>query len=247
MIQRLIEKIRHMDILLQRSLRKANSINRKYFGSYLLKNRIKLLNHNNIKTILDVGANTGQFAYYTRKLGYKNSVISFEPLSSAYSLLNQFARHDSKWSTENIAIGDVDGEIELNISANSQSSSILDMMPVHLECAPESEYIGKETVKIHKLDTIIDQYVENLETTFLKIDTQGFEQNVLIGAEESLKRIKGIQIELSMKELYKGELLFNEMINLIAEKGFIISSLEPGFHNKKTGQLLQVDSVFFKE
>lgn len=236
-----------MNLLLRRLLRKTNSLNRKYLGSYLINNRIKLLNHFQIQTLLDVGANTGQFAYYTRHTGYKNHIVSFEPLTDAFALLSQFARLDNKWEIVKAAIGDMDGEIEINISENLQSSSILDMMPDHVKSAPESAYRGKETVKIHRIDSIIDQYATNLNQTFLKIDTQGFEKNVLIGAEQSLKKIKGLQLELSMVELYKGETLFDEMLGFILDKGFVLHSLEPGFYDKKTGQLLQVDAIFYRK
>lgn len=236
-----------MNLLLRKALRKANSIKRNNFGGYLLNNRIKLLKHHNIKILLDVGGNTGQFAYYTRKAGYQNKIISFEPLSEAYALLTSFAKNDSQWDTVNAAIGDEDGEIEINVSENLQSSSILDMMPEHVESAPESAYKGKETVAIHKLDSIIDKYSTNLEQTFLKIDTQGFEMNVLKGATNSLKSLKGLQLELSMVELYKGETLFNDMLNYIIEKGFTVYSLEPGFYDKTTGQLLQVDAIFYRK
>ncbi len=235
-----------MNLLLRKVLRKANSIRRNNFGGYLLNNRIKLLKHNNIQTLLDVGGNTGQFAYYTRKAGYKNRIISFEPLTEAYALLQNFAKSDPHWDTVNAAIGDTDGEIEINVSENLQSSSILDMMPDHVKSAPESAYKGKEKVKIHRLDTIIDKYTSDLETTFLKIDTQGFEKNVLEGAEKSLQSLKGLQLELSMVELYKGETLFNDMLNLIIGRGFTVYSLEPGFYDHDTGQLLQVDAIFYR-
>jgi len=236
-----------MNIIVRKGLRRANSIRKKYFGGYLMQNRIKLLNHFNIKTILDVGANTGQFAYYTMKFGYRNTIISFEPLSSAFAILKEFSKNDSKWEVVNSAIGDIDGEIEINISENSQSSSILDMMPDHVKSAPDSAYTGKEKVKIQKIDTVISNYSDNPEDIFLKIDTQGFEKNVLDGAEKSLKKTKGLQLELSMVELYKGETLITEMLNIIKEKGFTIYSLEPGFYDKNTGQLLQVDGIFFRK
>jgi len=235
-----------MNIALKKGLRKANSLRLKHFGNYLAHNRIKLLKHFEIKTLLDVGANTGQFAYYTRKLGYANTIISFEPLSSAFSVLQKFAKTDPNWQIQNCAIGDTDGQIEINISANSQSSSILDMMPDHIESAPDSVYEGKEMVNIHKIDTIIDKYTDNLDSTFLKIDAQGFEKKVIEGAKNSIKYIKGLQLELSMIELYKGETLITEMLSLISDLGFTILSLEPGFYDKNTGQLLQVDGIFYR-
>lgn len=236
-----------MNILIRKGLRKANSLRRKYLGGYLMHNRIKLLDHFGVETLLDVGANTGQFAYYTRKFGYKNQIISFEPLSSAFGVLSEFAKNDPKWQIENYAVGNSDGTIDINISSNSQSSSILDMMPEHVQSAPDSAYEGKETVGIHKLDTVLGNFNNDLQKTFLKIDAQGFEKNVIEGAHESLKQIKGLQLELSMIELYKGETLITEMINLVNDLGFTIYSLEPGFYDAKTGQLLQVDGIFYRK
>ena len=212
-----------------------------------MHNRIKLLEYFGIQTLLDVGANTGQFAYYTRQLGYRNTIVSFEPMSSAYAVLQKFAKRDPNWQICNYAIGHTDGMIEINISANSVSSSILDMMPEHLRSAPDSAYEGKEQVAIHKIDSVIGDFVNNYDTTFMKIDTQGFEKNVIEGAENSIKLIKGLQVELSMVELYKGETLISDMITLIEDKGFNIYSLEPGFYDKSTGQLLQVDGIFFRK
>jgi len=193
-----------------------------------------------------VGANTGQFAYYTRKLGYKNQIISFEPLSGAYGILDKFSINDPDWQINNYAVGDTNGTIDINISANSQSSSILEMMPEHVKSAPDSIYKGKETVEIIKLDTFFTKYECDLSKTFLKIDAQGFEKNVLKGAANSIENIKGIQLELSMIELYKGETLITEMVNIIKDLGFTIYSLEPGFYDKITGQLLQVDGIFYR-
>lgn len=211
-----------------------------------LKRRIKLLRYNKISTILDIGANTGQYAYYTRKAGYQNRIISFEPLSEAYHLLDSFAQRDPQWDVVKAAIGDKDGEIIMNISQNLQSSSILEIMDSHLDAAPESAYKGKEKVKIFKIDSIVNEYTDNLDTTFLKIDTQGYEKHVLSGAEETLKQIKGLRLELSFVELYQGETLFREMVNYVMDMGFTICSVEPGFNNTTTGQLLQTDVVFYR-
>lgn len=235
-----------MNITVHKTFRRINNYRKKYFGSFLLQNRIKLLNHFDIQTIFDVGANTGQFAYNTRKFGYRNAIISFEPLTSACRILSAFAKNDPNWKIVNTAIGDFDGEIEINISANSLSSSLLEMMPQHLSSEPGSAYCGREKVKINRLDTIVNLYTDNLSKTFIKIDTQGFEKNVLEGAERSLMEIKGLQIELSMVELYQGETLIHEMLLMIKSLGFTCCSLEPGFYDKKTGQLLQVDGIFFR-
>ena len=81
----------------------------------------------------------------------------------------------------------------------------------------------------------------------MKIDTQGFEKNVLEGSINSLKYINGIQIELSLKPLYKGSLLYLDMIKYMKRYNFELVSLENGFSDHKTGELLQVDGIFFKK
>lgn len=233
------------NIIIQKILRKANSMRRNAFEGGL-KNRVKLLQFYNIKNLLDVGANTGQYGYYVRHAGYKNRIVSFEPLSKAFRMLSAFAQGDANWQVVNAAIGDRDGETEINVSQNLQSSSILNIKKDHVDAAPESVYVGQERVKIHRLDSVIDHYTTHPEETFLKIDTQGYEKHVLAGAEQSLTKIKGLQLELSLIELYEGETLFREMINFIEDKGFTMCALEPGFYNKSTGRLLQTDVIFFR-
>lgn len=233
-------------MLVRKILRRTNSIRLNHSGNFLLKNRVKLLKHHNIKYLLDIGANTGQFAYYTRKAGYTNQIISFEPVSTVFSILEKFAENDPLWKTVNIAIGDKDGETEINISSNLFSNSILDILPAHVNSAPEAAYSGKEIVRINRLDTIIDQYTVDLDVTFLKTDAQGYEAKILKGAGRSLEKIKGLQLELSIIELYRDEILFDEMLGLLKNKGFALYSLEPGFYDLKTGRLLQVDAIFYR-
>ena len=81
----------------------------------------------------------------------------------------------------------------------------------------------------------------------IKIDTQGYEKNVIDGATESLNNIKIIQLEMSILPLYENEILFIEMINYLDKKGFQLFSLENGFSDLTTGQLLQVDGIFVQK
>ena len=134
-----------------------------------------LLSKLEIDVVFDVGANEGQFAKKLRNLGYKEKIISFEPLKKVFNLLEKNSSNDKKWQAMNIAIGDQDGETTINESNYSLSSSILPMSKLHLEAKENSNYIGKQKVSIKKIDTVIDS--ENLikNNLFLKIDTQGFE------------------------------------------------------------------------
>jgi FkbM family methyltransferase len=198
--------------------------------------------------ILDVGANLGQFAMDIRQAGYKNQIVSFEPLSDAYSKLLINIQKDPYWiAHDRCAIGDYDGMVEINVSGNSVSSSILPMLQTHINAAPGSGFSGSEQVPIFKLDTIAEKYIANVKSVFLKIDTQGFEWKVLDGATTTLTKTQGVLVELSLTPLYEGQHLWQDVIKRMEALGFTMWTLLPGFTNVKTAQTLQVDAVFIRK
>jgi FkbM family methyltransferase len=195
-----------------------------------------------------VGANDGYYTSQMVKLGFRGAIISFEPIRHVFQKLKQASLQYSNWKGENVALGDEDGETEINIAGNNAgSSSILDMLPAHTQASPESRYIGKERIQVRKLDSIFSKYYMEGDRILLKLDTQGFERNVLVGAAQSLQKIQGIQIEMSLLELYKGQMLFVETIAYLEKLGFKLYSLENGFYDRNTGQLLCLDGIFFRE
>jgi len=208
--------------------------------------RIRLLKYFNINKVFDIGANSGQYAVFMRQIGFKGKIVSFEPLREAYDELKRKASRDKDWSVLNIAVGDYDGEALINVAGNSYSSSILDMLPSHVKSAPDSLYIRKEKIAIKKFDSIIRDYYEDGDNIFLKIDTQGYEKNVIKGAEKTIPMVRGIQLEMSLIPLYKEEMLFDDMIKYMKDAGFDLWALENGFTNNESGKLLQVDGIFFR-
>ena len=227
----------------------VNSLNIdiKKYPSSDLRRRKKLLEHHKVSKVLDIGANSGQYAIELFDIGYSGSIISFEPVKPVFNILNKKVTKNKKWTAFNFGLGNKDEKLSINISENTYSSSILDIMPSHLKGAPESKYIDKEIIQIKTLDSIYDEIVKLNDIVFLKIDVQGFEKNVLDGATKSLQKIKGIQLEMSIEELYRGEILFDQMIPFLKNIGFNLYSLENGFFDVESGKLLQVDGLFFKE
>ena len=140
-----------------------------------------------------------------------------------------------------------DGQITINVAQNSVSSSILNIKKEHLDAAPDSKYIAQEKIEIRKLDTIFNQVAKHANNILLKIDTQGYEKEVIEGAIQSLNIIKGIQVEMSLVELYEGESMFDEMRKSIESHGFELYYLEPGFKDPITGKLMQIDGLFFRK
>lgn len=214
--------------------------------THSLARRKHILAYYDIDTVLDVGANVGQFPEQLRRIGYAGRILSFEPLSTAFTLLKSNAKNDQAWEVFNYALGDTEEKREINIAGNSYSSSLLNMLPSHLNSAPDSKYITKEVIDIKTLDSLFGDLCEIAKHVYLKIDTQGFESKVLTGAENSLAHIDTVQMEMSLVPLYEGELLFNEMYMIMAKKGYTLVAIENGFSDHASGQLLQVDGIFHR-
>lgn len=200
-----------------------------------------------IDLVIDIGANDGQFAKELRAGGYARRIVSFEPLTSAHARLRQESINDPAWQIHpRCALGDRLGEIELNISGNSVSSSILPMLVAHSSAAPGSAYLGHETAPIVTLDSVAPPYLDGARAPFLKIDTQGYEWHVLDGALATLPMVRGIQMELSLVPLYEGQRLWRECIDRLAAEGFVLWALQPVFIEPVTGRTLQWDGLFFR-
>jgi len=215
--------------------------------SHAMALRKTMLGSYDIDTVLDVGANAGQFALALRReAGYTGRILSFEPLSAAYELLKENAKGDPDWEVFRCAIGDAEGNREINIAGNSYSSSLLDMLPSHLKSAPESRYVGKELIDVRTLDSLFENVRKNAGNVYLKIDTQGFESRVLAGAEKSLAFINTVEMEMALVPLYDGELLFHEMCLRMRSNGYTLVALENEFSDPVSGQLLQVDGIFHR-
>ena len=208
---------------------------------------ISMLRTHNVNLIFDVGANAGQFGVLLREIGFDGKIVSFEPLSDARESLQNISRNDPLWQIAlQTAIGEENGEIEIQIAGNSQSSSVLDMLDTHVRAAPDSKYIGKEKVALRTLDSIAPDYMDSNSIAFIKIDTQGYETQVMNGAKKLMSQIVGLQVEISLVPLYKGQCLFDEMLKKLKNDGFELWSISTVFSDPNTAQLLQVDATFFR-
>ncbi len=200
-----------------------------------------------INLIFDVGANTGGFGTYIRELGYDGRIVSFEPTKVAHEQLLIVVKNDPHWLVAaRSAIGNINGEVEINISGNSESSSILPMLDSHTKAAPTSSYVGKEVVPLRTLDTLCPEYINKGDRLFLKIDTQGYEEQVLKGAKNTVAAATVLQMELSLIPLYAGQKLMPEMISLLRDAGYDLWGIAPVFADPTSGRILQMDGIFCK-
>lgn len=195
-------------------------------------------------TVLDVGANEGQYGALLRAAGYRGELISFEPLADAHARLSARSARDLRWTSEQVAVGDEPGSATIHRAANSYSSSLLPMSEAHLAADPTSRYDGDETVDVVTVDDVVTRRGIEPATTLLKIDTQGFESAVLDGATETLRTVDLVQLELSFVTLYDGQALHDELTARLRDVGLELHGLDPGIADPTTGRLLQVDALF---
>jgi len=207
------------------------------------------LERHGVNVALDVGANVGQFAASLRRAGYTGRMISFEPLSAAHAKLAIAARDDPLWTVApRCALAAKSGVAEINIAANSQSSSILDMLERHVAGDPKSAYLGREAVATTTLDDFLDHTPDAAGAAIaLKLDTQGYEAEVLAGLDKWRGNIEVIMTEISLVGLYKGEATFLDLYRMIEERGYRCISIEPGFTDPRTSEVLQVDAIFERD
>jgi FkbM family methyltransferase len=209
---------------------------------------IAVLERFEITVVLDVGANAGQYGSALREWGYAGRIVSFEPLAEAHRLLERRAAADPAWRVApRMAIGDRDGEVEIEVSAESDMSSVLPQTDLLRRISPSSRVVGRETVPIRRLDGLVEDYVKPDDGTFLKIDTQGFEARVLAGARRLLPRLQGVQLEMALVRCYEGERDFRDLIDDLADAGFRPFLFIPGYFEHKLVRQLQVDGVFMRE
>ncbi len=213
-----------------------------------LDRRARLLRHLGTELVLDVGANAGQYGQLLRQtLHWGGRICSFEPLPEAFARLKAAARGDPCWEVHEIGLAERDGPAHLHVAANSESSSLLPMLPAHLASAPESRYVAEQVVTLRRLDGLFAELDQGERQVWLKIDTQGLEHRVLEGASACLHRIGVIQLEMSLCPLYEGAPVMAQTLSLLDSLGYRCVGLEPGFADAQSGQLLQVDGIFLRQ
>jgi FkbM family methyltransferase len=186
---------------------------------YLLQ---ELLRHFEINCVIDVGAHDGEYAHSLRDIGYKGRIVSFEPVKATFQRLSAGFAGDPNWKGFNFALGAKDAELTMNLHQDSQFNSFLPVSSYGNERF--SQYLGteKEVVPIRRLDDLFAECVSGLPnpSVYLKIDTQGFDMEVIEGAKASMAQVKGLQSELSVKPVYEGSPDFTTSLTRLTGLGF---------------------------
>lgn len=200
-----------------------------------------------ISRIIDIGANSGQFALAARAYGFQGEIFSVEPLRDVYEELLIKAAADPLWTVlPQVAIGAENGEAVINVSGNSVSSSLLPMLEAHAAAAASSRYVRQEFVVVRTLDSLLEETGVSAKNALIKIDSQGYERQVCVGGQNTLSQAAGVLLELSMVPLYEGQTLWIEMLRFLEDQGFQVWSFERAFSDMRDGRTLQLDALLLR-
>lgn len=207
--------------------------------------RAELMQRVGVNLVIDVGANTGQYTSEIRGSGFRGRIVAFEPLPQAFRQLAQTADRDSRLTVHQCALGATEGEAVIHVSANSYSSSLLPMEEAHLRAAPDSAYVRDEHVPLRSLDSF--KLVASDSVVWLKIDAQGYERDVLLGAARTLEGARAVEVELSFVTLYEGQALAFELQETLGRAGFTLATFGRPLYDPSETTLLQIDAIFLRD
>ena len=199
-----------------------------------------------VSVVVDVGANAGQYGAELRSAGYEGRLLSIEPQEAAYRRLASRCARDPLWRCLQCGLGAEAGEAVLKVSANSASSSILPILDLHVEAAPESRYERAERIRVRTLDSVVREWLEEAWPIGLKLDVQGYEDRVLNGGAGTLPAVAFLELELSLIPLYEGQILANRMIEYLGNRGFVLVNMTPEFSDPRNGRVLQFNGIFLR-
>ncbi len=171
-----------------------------------------------VDLVLDVGANVGQYGRDLRDRGYQGRIWSFEPVKEVFGKLRAAAQGDDRWTVTRSAVGAATGEATINVSQMSVFSSIKSANQTAQDFDSRVAVIEKQQVPVATLDDLMQD--ETAKSIFLKIDTQGFEREVLEGASNLRTNLAGIQLEVPIEHLYDDVWSFPECMNYMNGLGY---------------------------
>lgn len=227
--------------------------NRKYLSALLRTGTAAGVEHEpilrhlaglNVQTIIDVGANRGQFALCARSVMPDAKIISFEPLSEPAEVFKKVFQGDRSTRLIQMAVGMTDEKRIIHVSQSDDSSSLLPITDRQESLFPRTAEKETREVPVSKLKDAIERS-QIVSPGLLKIDVQGFEKEVLVGSEEILSAFSYIYTECSFMELYSGQTLAHEVIAFLNERGFDLA----GVYNlsyDRNGIAIQGDFLFTK-
>ena len=195
--------------------------------------------------VYDIGANVGEFTSFVRKAPSVSEIYCFEPVPQAFDKLAENTRDLKGVRCFNVALGNSTGTRKMYVNHSSPSSSLLPMRPVHAEEFPSTDRSYEIDVQVMDLGEIVRRYGLS-PPDFIKLDVQGFEDRVINGGIDIVKKAGYCMLELSLLKLYEDSALITDVNVLMRALGFRLVAI---VHNVvgKSGEILQIDGLYKNE
>lgn len=208
----------------------------------------KLFARLGIDAVVDVGARTGEYGAWLRRNGYSGSLASFEPVGESFAALQQRSRHDERWTAHRLALGRVDGTAEINVARATEFSSFRSITETaRREWGTAVQLERVERVERRRLDALLPELFPLPEPrVFLKVDTQGWDLEVLEGATGCLERVFALQTEVSMHAIYEDAPTIVDSLAWLGAHGFAVSGFFPVGYDAR-GRVLEFDCVAVRD
>jgi FkbM family methyltransferase len=203
-----------------------------------------------VNCVIDVGANEGQFGRGLRRAGYNGLILSFEPNAEALQILEAGKKTDENWKVFPYALGPEDGTKLFHFMIDSVFSSFL---PPENKEAPQftgfNDVSRSETISLRKLSSVLQEQRHNLPAElriFLKMDTQGFDLEVMKGIDSFVSDVVALQSEISIVPIYRGMPHYLESLNVYESMNFVPSNFFLVNRQPSSLKAVEVDCVMVK-
>lgn len=212
-----------------------------------------LLRRFGVDCVIDVGANTGQFAQELRAHGFRGHIVSFEPVPDFVEQLEKLSADDDRWSVRQIALGSTEGTIPIRVQ-HSLSSALTATEYGRGRFVSLREFAGTEPIEVplRRLDGMLDELLEPVVASgierprvFLKMDTQGFDLEVFRGLGDRVEELVGLQSEVALLLIYEQMPRMQEAIGTYEAAGFEITGLFP-VTRERDGRVIEYDCMMVR-
>lgn len=203
-----------------------------------------------IDCVLDVGAHQGEFAGFLRDLDYAGEVISFEPVAASFATLSKARALDKRWRGHNLALGAEDGELAMNIYSGSVFNSFL--KPAEhgtTRFRDDTQIVRVDKVAVRRLESILDEVLAARPDAriFLKMDTQGYDLQVVRGGGRRLAAILGLQTELAARATYEAMPTLPQALAELDRLGYEVTGIFPVARELDHLRVIEFDCVMCRK
>jgi FkbM family methyltransferase len=209
-----------------------------------------LLRELEIDLVLDVGAHEGEFSAFLRDLGYAGDIVSFEPVRASFEALARARGGDKRWRGHNVALGAEDGELEMNIYSGSVFNSFLKPTETGSDRFKDiTQLVRVDKVLVRRLEAVLGELLADKPTAriFLKMDTQGYDLQVVRGAGARIAAIRALQTELAARPTYEGMPSLPEALAELAGHGFELTGMFPVARELDHLRVIEFDCVMCRK